>query len=523
MQATPPLARAARRAGHRRRAPADVPPRPAGRHRRRRRSAPRSPLADIALTTRDALLHPPSTGGRLDLADPDAQRAAALVAIIVALGLLEVVLLAGTAFAVGARRQLRELGLVAAGGGSPRDVRRIVLAQGLVLGALGAVAGVAIGCARRVRRALAVGALRRLRDHGLASSARSRSPAPRSSASSPVSRRRSSRPSAPDACGPSTRSPDGCASATRTRRRNGVVGAALVLAGIVLGLVGAHQLAGDFAAYDAALARGQAHRPLHRGARLRRLADDRHRGRDARDLRARRARAVADRMDRPRRPGGCRCRRASRSATPSASATARGRRRARSSSPSPARCCSRSCSPGASTPTSCATCRRCRPRHARRSSRATLARRAMLRAAAARRPRLLPGGRALTLTMPIEAPRRGGGSRLGPDAGAGLAAVGLARRRRALPRRPGGCCARRGRPQRPARDRRRRRRHPARRRPGLRRRGARRAGRRQGARLRRAAARRSGPRRGRHAPRRGAAARPPRATATARTRRCRAR
>ena len=75
----------------------------------------------------------------------DELRAAALAAVIVGLGLLEVVLLAGTAFAVGARRQTRALGLVAASGGSPRDVRRIVLAQGLVLGALGAAGGVAVG------------------------------------------------------------------------------------------------------------------------------------------------------------------------------------------------------------------------------------------------------------------------------------------------------------------------------------------------------------------------------------------
>ncbi len=103
----------------------------------------------VALTTHEALAHPeryPSSDGQTTVT-LDALRAAALVALIVALGLLEVVLLAGTAFAVGARRQTRELGLVAAGGGSARDIRRIVLAQGLVLGALGAVLGVAAGFA----------------------------------------------------------------------------------------------------------------------------------------------------------------------------------------------------------------------------------------------------------------------------------------------------------------------------------------------------------------------------------------
>lgn len=74
-------------------------------------------------------------------------KAAALVTLVAGLGLLEVVLLAGTAFAVGARRQTRDLGMIAAQGGSPRDLRRVVLAQGLLLGAVGAVAGVAAGFA----------------------------------------------------------------------------------------------------------------------------------------------------------------------------------------------------------------------------------------------------------------------------------------------------------------------------------------------------------------------------------------
>lgn len=62
---------------------------------------------------------------------------AGLVALIVGLGLLEVVLLAGAAFAVAARRQVRDLGLVASNGGTARHVRRIVLAQGLLLGVRG--------------------------------------------------------------------------------------------------------------------------------------------------------------------------------------------------------------------------------------------------------------------------------------------------------------------------------------------------------------------------------------------------
>ncbi|HSI94053.1 MAG TPA: hypothetical protein VK925_11165, partial [Jiangellaceae bacterium] len=68
-----------------------------------------------------------------------------LVAMVIGLGLLEVVLLAGAAFAVGARRQVRDLGLVATSGGTARQVRRIVRAQGLVLGLLGAALGLVVG------------------------------------------------------------------------------------------------------------------------------------------------------------------------------------------------------------------------------------------------------------------------------------------------------------------------------------------------------------------------------------------
>lgn len=75
----------------------------------------------------------------------------AVVALIVSMALLEVVLLAGPAFAVGARRQARTLALLAACGGTPRQARRVVLASGVVLGAvaalLGAVLGVVLGVA----------------------------------------------------------------------------------------------------------------------------------------------------------------------------------------------------------------------------------------------------------------------------------------------------------------------------------------------------------------------------------------
>ena len=64
----------------------------------------------------------------------DAMLAVALLVVVMAL--IEVVLLAGPAFAVGARRQSRNLALMAATGGTPRQSRRVVLAGALVLGSV---------------------------------------------------------------------------------------------------------------------------------------------------------------------------------------------------------------------------------------------------------------------------------------------------------------------------------------------------------------------------------------------------
>ncbi len=71
--------------------------------------------------------------------------AIAVVGLIVAMVLLEVVLLAGPAFAVSASSQTRALGLIAAQGGGRRELRRVVLGQAVVLGAIAAVVGVVVG------------------------------------------------------------------------------------------------------------------------------------------------------------------------------------------------------------------------------------------------------------------------------------------------------------------------------------------------------------------------------------------
>lgn len=72
-------------------------------------------------------------------------RSAGLVGAVLAMGLLEIVLLVGPAFAIGARRSGRQLAVVAAAGGAPADLRRVVLGSGLIVGLTSAVLGIGLG------------------------------------------------------------------------------------------------------------------------------------------------------------------------------------------------------------------------------------------------------------------------------------------------------------------------------------------------------------------------------------------
>jgi len=63
------------------------------------------------------------------------------VVLAVALGFLQVVLLAGAAFTVTARHRQRELALLAAAGAEPGDLSRAVIAQAVLLGGTGALLG----------------------------------------------------------------------------------------------------------------------------------------------------------------------------------------------------------------------------------------------------------------------------------------------------------------------------------------------------------------------------------------------
>ncbi|MFJ1704382.1 FtsX-like permease family protein [Kitasatospora sp. NPDC088346] len=104
----------------------------------------------LAATSRTVLMHPPArsevpyyvqqdrNGGGIDPAG------LVILGTVVGMALLEIVLLAGPAFAVGARRSRRQLGLLAAGGGDRAHVRAVVLGGGAVLGLAGAVVGVVL-------------------------------------------------------------------------------------------------------------------------------------------------------------------------------------------------------------------------------------------------------------------------------------------------------------------------------------------------------------------------------------------
>ena len=98
----------------------------------------------VSVQARDAILHPERWGQGRSGVDAESVYAGSLAILI---GLVEVVLVVGAAFAVAGRRQLRDLGLVAANGGVGRDVRRVMLAQGGVLGTTASVVGAGLGTA----------------------------------------------------------------------------------------------------------------------------------------------------------------------------------------------------------------------------------------------------------------------------------------------------------------------------------------------------------------------------------------
>jgi len=97
--------------------------------------------------SRDVLAHPPSRAERYPELVVENRFEVGVPALVGGLAMLEIILLAGSAFAVGARRRRRDLALIAAAGGTPAHLRRIVLADGVVLGSVAAALGVVLGVA----------------------------------------------------------------------------------------------------------------------------------------------------------------------------------------------------------------------------------------------------------------------------------------------------------------------------------------------------------------------------------------
>jgi putative ABC transport system permease protein len=102
------------------------------------------PAADATITTRDSYDDTTPVSGYLLAATGEP------LTLFAGLSLIAIVVTVGAAFAVGARQQARELGLVTVNGGTARHVRRVVLAQGLVLGVVGAATGLLVGAAATV-------------------------------------------------------------------------------------------------------------------------------------------------------------------------------------------------------------------------------------------------------------------------------------------------------------------------------------------------------------------------------------
>ncbi|MEU2201504.1 ABC transporter permease [Isoptericola sp. NPDC019482] len=103
------------------------------------------------VVSRDVLFSPPPVeavefyDGRPPESTSDRLQQWVPLAAVVAVALLEVVLLIGPAFAVGARRSARSLALIAASGGTRRTLRAVVLGTGVVIGVGASVTGTVVG------------------------------------------------------------------------------------------------------------------------------------------------------------------------------------------------------------------------------------------------------------------------------------------------------------------------------------------------------------------------------------------
>lgn len=96
--------------------------------------------------SREVFAHPPDRDTlRFRTYQGDMSIAFMLAGMVLSFGLLEVMLLAGAAFTVGAKAQERSLAIVASTGAERRTLFGIVSSSGLVLGLVGGIVGVAAG------------------------------------------------------------------------------------------------------------------------------------------------------------------------------------------------------------------------------------------------------------------------------------------------------------------------------------------------------------------------------------------
>ncbi|MCH7230483.1 FtsX-like permease family protein [Glycomyces sp. L485] len=101
----------------------------------------------IAVWSRAMAADPPTESPQSNMAGDSGADAnvVAIIALLVTLVVLEVVLLAGPAFAISVKQRTREFALMSAAGANPAQIRTTVLAGGLLFGIIAALVGISLG------------------------------------------------------------------------------------------------------------------------------------------------------------------------------------------------------------------------------------------------------------------------------------------------------------------------------------------------------------------------------------------
>ncbi|QSB06239.1 FtsX-like permease family protein [Natronoglycomyces albus] len=90
-----------------------------------------------------SMAHLPSEASMMD--SSSSNEAISVLALLVGIIILQIVLLAGPAFAISAKRRMRDFAMLSANGATPGQIRNVVLSGGIALGALAAIGGIALG------------------------------------------------------------------------------------------------------------------------------------------------------------------------------------------------------------------------------------------------------------------------------------------------------------------------------------------------------------------------------------------